>query len=461
MTKHFVPKEENKFEENLILSGIVKFGREAYADCCDIVKQDSFGDYLKQVVFGAMGKAFGEGAPITITSVFQRTGLSDDRYPEVKALLSNDCFDIKDIRPAAVKLRKVRLKEDAILIHRRCIENISNVDLSDPSSKIIACGEKALFDLIAKASGSGEESPIKLKEVARELVNEWMNNPTQNIGLPLPWPRFNASIGGGLRAGVALITARLKTGKSSLSVMTAVHAATLGVPVLILDTEMSVINILPRILANMSEVEINIIEKGLIVKDEFKKKCVFQSLEVLEQMNICHKNVGGFTFEEIISTIRRWIYSDVGLKANGESNPCLIIFDYFKVMNAKELTNINESQALGFQITQLVDFSTKFNFPCLAFCQSNRDGVTKEDSTVVSSSDKLAQLGNSLSIFKPKTEGEIIKDGVEAGNRKMITVASRYGGEVEFANQYIPMNFKKESCILTEVNFSQTKDKTL
>lgn len=801
MTKHFVPKVENQFEENLILSGIIKFGRDGYADCCDVVSTSTFGDFLKSVIYTAMGSAFSEGVPINITSVFQRTGLPDNRYEEVKALLSNDCFDIKDIRPAAIKLRKKKLKEDAITIHRECIDKMYQLDGSEPTSKIISCSEKALFDLIAKASYNDDSGPVKIKDIARGLVEEWMNSPTQNVGLPLPWPKFNESIGGGLRPGVHLVGARLKalrhgskvytskgpvliedvkvgdiikhpfkgnttvtaiwphknkeiyrvhfrdgdfvdccedhlwhvykrcsngkskeylkttkeligdlqpreqeykwdvplpsavefdhkdvpidpyvlgillgdgsvsnntcvyhtaddeihqymlsyatsigckvkiesnrldskaisyrintfqnklresgiwskncyvksipksyiynskevrlsvlaglmdtdgtctvhkqskqsrssytsvsyqlcldlkeivqslgglcsitkhktscngkqfyayscevrlpnginpfrlkrkaerftnrilgklkrtiikiekvgvddatcltlsdndglfmtdnyvvthnTGKTSIGLMTAVHAARLGIPVLILDTEMQIKSVLPRIIANMSEVEINIIERGLFAKDEFRKKCIFSAVAALEDMNISHRNVADYDFEDIISTIRRWIYTDVGLKANGEANPLLVIFDYFKVMTAKELATINESQALGFQISKLVGFSTKFNFPCLAFAQLNRDGISREDSASVGSSDKLAQLANSLSIFKKKTETEMAKDGIENGNRKLITTDSRYGGEVEFTSQYISMQMKKESCILQEVNFDRTED---
>ena len=267
MTKHFIPKIENQFDENLILSGIAKFGRDAYEDCCDIITADTFSDFLKNVVFGAMTKAFAEGVPINVTSVFQRTGLADSRYQEVKELLSHDCFDTKDIRPAAVKLRKKRLKDDAITLHRECINNILQLDESESTSKIISCSEKALFDLIAKASHSDEGGPIKIKDVARSMVEDWMNSPTQNVGLPLPWPRFNESIGGGLRPGVHLVGARLKVGKTSIGLMTAIHAARLGIPTLILDTEMMIKSVLPRIIANMSEVEINVIERGLFAKD--------------------------------------------------------------------------------------------------------------------------------------------------------------------------------------------------
>lgn len=449
--KHFVPFAQKQFDENLILSGIAKFGKDAFADCCDILKPEHFNTFTNQVIYGAMQKIFAGGMPFTITSIFQQTGFPDEKYEEVKAILNNDCDSLGEVRPVALSLRKKRLKEDAINIHRAAINKLMALDESEPTSKFISCGENALFELIAKASVDTDGSPVKIEEIVRKQVTEWMENPVQNVGLPLPWPKFNQSIGGGLRSGVHLVGARLKVGKTSVGLMTALHAATLGIPTLILDTEMMIVDVLPRMIANLAEVEINAVERGLFAKDEFKKKAVFNAVNLLESFRISHKSVGGYEFDDIISTIRRWIYTDVGLTDSGQANPMLVIFDYFKVMSARELATINESQALGFQISKMVDFAKKFNFPCLSFAQLNRDGIEREDSAAVGSSDKLAQIANSLSLFKRKTEKEILSDGPENGNRKMITTDSRYGGETEFASDYISMMMKKESCILLEV----------
>ena len=460
MTKHFVPKPQNQFDENLILSGIVKFGKEAFADCCDVLKPDHFTSFTNQVIYGAMQKSFSGGLPLTITSIFQQTGFADSRYSEVKEILSRDCDSLSEIRPVALTLRKKRLKEDAINIYRATIDKLSMLDENEPTSKFIACGENALFSLIAKASVDTDGAPTKINEVVRSIVENWMNNPVQNVGIPLPWPKFNKSIGGGLRSGVHLVGARLKVGKTSIGLMTALHAAALGLPVLILDTEMMIADVLPRMLANISECEINTIEKGLFAKDEFKKKVIFNAVATLEKERISHKSVAGMEFDDILSAIRRWIYTDVGLKANGEANPMVVIFDYFKVMSARELININESQALGFQISRMVDFSKKFAFPCLSFAQLNRDGIAREDSAAVGGSDKLAQYANSLSLFKRKTEAEILRDGPENGNRKIITTDSRYGGSSEFTSEYINFQFKGENCTLLEVANDQPKDAT-
>jgi hypothetical protein len=59
--------------------------------------------------------------------------------------------------------------------------------------------------------------------------------------------------------------------------------------------------------------------------------------------------------------------------------------------------------------------------------QLNRDGITKETTDVVSGSDRLVWLCTSFSIFKNKTEEEIMSDGISNGNKKLIPVVSRHG----------------------------------
>ena len=453
--------EENNYEQSVILSGILKHGRDGYVECCDLINEDHFDNFTQKMIFGAYKNVFNNNLPFTLPTIFQQLGLPDDKFEEIKSNLSYDCEDLDIIRPFAQTLRKKGLIKDGINAHRQCINSLSVLGGEESISEILGVSEKVLFDLVSKVANTGDANPINLGSVARQMVDDWASNPVQNMGLPMPWPKVNASIGGGLRTGVHLFAARLKVGKTSLSIMTAAYLAQLGIPILILDTEMQTKNIMPRVLANLSEVKINEIENGTFATDQLKKKRVYTAVQSVEGTKICHKTISGCQFDEVISTIRRWIYTDVGLRANGTANPCLIIYDYFKVMDSAELSNAREDQVLGFNISKLVDFANKFDFPCLSFAQLNRDGITREDSGAVGASDRLAQYANSLTIFKRKTEEEMKIDGPEGGNRKMITTDSRYGGEAETSDSHIHMLMEKEYCILKEVNFVKKHDRKL
>lgn len=453
--------DDNNFEQGVILSGILKYGRDGYVECCDIINDNHFDGYMQKAIFGAYKNIFNNNLPFTLATVFQQLNIPESRFDEVKDTLSFDCEQQEIIRPFAQTLRKKSLIKDGISAHRECINQLGDFDGGESITEILGISEKVLFELIAKVVNAEDTNPIDLGSVAKSMVDDWASNPVQNIGLPMPWPKVNISIGGGLRTGVHLFAARLKVGKSSISVMTAAYIGQLGIPVLILDTEMQTKNIMPRMLANLSNVRIREIENGMFARDELKKKRVYSAVNALAGTKISHKSISGFKFDEVISTIRRWIYTDVGLRSDGTANPCLIIYDYFKVMDSAELKNAREDQVLGFNISKLVDFANKFDFPCLSFAQLNRDGITKEDSSAVGASDRLAQYANSLTIFKRKEEKEIEIDGPENGNRKMITTDSRYGGEAQGSEDHIHMEMAGEYCTLKEVHFVKKQDRKL
>jgi hypothetical protein len=149
---------------------------------------------------------------------------------------------------------------------------------------------------------------------------------------------------------------------------------------------------------------------------------VSDTIKKLEKIPFYHRWVGGKAFEEISSIMRRWIYQNVGFNSEGKTNPHLIIYDYFKLMNDDNLGKMQEYQAIGFQISYLSDFCKKYNTPCLSFVQINRDGITKDTSDIISQSDRLLWLATSVAIFKRLTKDEIIQNGgTKFGNRRMFS----------------------------------------
>lgn len=249
----------------------------------------------------------------------------------------------------------------------------------------------------------------------------------------------------------------IKTHNSSLGLIQSIFTAENDIPVLFLDTEMEDKDVIPRLLANMAEVEISSIERGIFAQNDFSKNAVNNAANKFRDLPIYYKSIPGLGFDEIMAIIRRWIYSDVGIKLDGKANQCLIVYDYFKIMNSGDLGDVAEFQALGLQINKLTDFCKKYDVPCMSFVQLNRDGIDKESTAVISQSDRLLWACNSFSLFKDKTAEEMEKDGWTNGNKKLITLKSRYGGEHQYG-QYISMNMKKNMCILQETNYVTKKD---
>jgi replicative DNA helicase len=218
-------------------------------------------------------------------------------------------------------------------------------------------------------------------------------------------------------------------GKSVLADNVAIHVAGKNrIPVLMLDTEMSTDDHYARMAACLSDIMIKDVVKGTFVNNEKLETQLEKAVAYIEDMPYHYMNVSGKSFSEILNIARRWLLKEVGYDDSGNLNNCLIIYDYLKLMNAEPMSgNLSEFQVLGFMATQLHNFCVEYDCPCLSFVQLNRDGITKEGEDAVSGSDRLIWLCTSFSIFKAKTEEEVITDGPHAGNRKFIPVVARHG----------------------------------
>jgi hypothetical protein len=208
---------------------------------------------------------------------------------------------------------------------------------------------------------------------------------------------------------------------------------------------------LNRLIANISGVPINEIATGKFTDDSLKYDKVKEAVSKLESVPYSYISVAGKPFEQILNLIRRWVMQEVKTDESGKTNECLIIYDYLKLMSSSSITNnIQEYQALGFQITSLHNLCVKLDIPCLSFVQLNRDGITKESTDAVSGSDRLIWLCTSFSIFKAKSPEEVAEDGPNAGNRKLVPIVSRHGAGMDDGD-YINMQMQGAHAKLIEL----------
>jgi hypothetical protein len=247
------------------------------------------------------------------------------------------------------------------------------------------------------------------------------------------------------------VAARPKVGKSVFADNVALNVSSSGKPVLMLDTEMSKEDHLNRLIANISTVPINEIATGKFIDDDEKREKVSEAVRKIESIPYSYISVAGKPFDQILNLIKRWIVQEVKVDQYGKTNDCVIIYDYLKLMSSSSITNnIQEYQALGFQITSLHNLCVKLDIPCLSFVQLNRDGITKESTDAVSGSDRLIWLCTSFSIFKIKSPEELAEDGPNAGNRKLVPIVSRHGAGLDDGD-YINMVMQGSHARLKEL----------
>jgi len=432
--------------ERAVLAGLFAYGLESYVEINDFITHNSFAHRSNQVLYKCIEKVLESNAAIDIPAILsaaEQLNLSEVIQTKQELEYIKDLMDYpvkqNNVVHFAAQVKKFEFARNARRIAKKIDDDIASINGDETIDEIISLVEMPLMDFL-RNDETGQK-PEMLGDDLDEYIDYLIENKCDQIGLTSGFPRFDTVIGGGLRRKcVDLVSARPGVGKSVFADNVALHNARKGIPVLMLDTEMSKEDHLNRIISNISGVAINEIATGKFSEDDEKLIKVRKAAEEIRSIPYTYVSVAGAPFETILNTIKRWVLRTVGQDENGKTNDCLVVYDYLKLMSSASITNnIQEYQALGFQITNLHNLAVKYDFPCLSFVQLNRDGITKESTDAVSGSDRLIWLCTSFSIFKLKSAEELAEDGPNAGNRKLVTLKARHGAGLIDGN-YINMN---------------------
>ena len=419
--------------ERAVLSALCRYGLEVYIDL-NFLNVGHFYDPINQILFSCVQDVLDNNQTVeylTIFSAAQKIGVYDaiNNEQEISFIRSLFNFPVnKDNIPSfAARLVKLKLARDLHKTLDICQKTIQNITGDEELSDIVSIVEQPIEKIVNEVYKVDNNQTQLIGNDINEYVQFLEENQSDYLGLPTGMNRFDEAIGGGLRRkGVTLGAARPGIGKSVVATNIGLHlAGKCDIPVLYLDTEMSVEDQRNRALANLSGVKTNDIAKGAFANKEMQKEKIIASANKLKSMPFHYISIAGQSFDSVLNIIKRWVKNHVGADENGKTKDCLIIYDYFKLMSSESLGKaLQEYQVLGFQITRMSDFCIEHDVPCLAFVQINRDGE-------VAQSDRLEWLASTLFILQAKSEEEIADDGEENGNRKIWFKKTRHGGGLQ------------------------------
>ena len=438
--------------ERAVLSIICRHGEQSYLEIADILSEQSFIVDSNIIIWKCLQKVFsGETTTnsidvATIYSAAKELNLDHilDKKEEVQHLKAILDFPVKqdNLRKFAAKIKKLEIARKLIGKVKEIEDELLEVDGSESITEIIGIAEDPILNF-GSSLEDGDNNPTAVGDIIEDHIQFLKENKVEQVGISTGFPVYDFAIGGGLRPGtINVIGARPKTGKTILADNMGVHIAKMGIPVLNMDTEMTEQDHINRVVAMMTEVSINTIETGKFVESPDMERKIDEAAKELKGIPLSYKPIPGKPFEEQLAIMRRWIIKKVGFNPDGSTKPCVIIYDYLKLMDSSGISqDLKEYQMLGFMMTKLHNFARKYNVPIIAFVQLNRDGISKDSTDTVSQSDRIIWLCSNFTVFKRKTDEEIAEDGPTNGNRKLLPVIARHGGGLE-DNDYINCHMK-------------------
>jgi len=426
----------NASAERMIISCLLEHGSDAFYDIDEVVKETDFYLPENRIIYSIVSNLITE-KHLERPTISDVCAIIEHKHPklyeeyEVFEYLNALNFDkvntdnVKLFCATVAKLSLSRKLREQLL---DAANNLSNIDGTESILQIIAKAEdpiiKFTHNLITETAVSKVGDDFNL--YIDNIVENSKHNKSR--GVPSGFPKWDSVIGGGLRKpGVHIIGGRSKSGKSFISLKIGSNVASLKIPVLYLDTELTKEITYGRLMAMNTGVKIDDIETGLFLQDSDKSSRVKKFSESIDEFPLYYYNISGKKHQEWISIIRRWIMKNVGFNEFGEINDCLVILDYLKLMNLDDTGKFQEYQYLGQMITDLHNVCVHYNIPMLAMAQLNRDGINNNDQSAVAGSDRLVHLCSSLSYIRQKTAEDFADDPSFNGDRKMAVIASRFG----------------------------------
>jgi len=442
--------------ETAVLAGLFSYGLESYVEISDLIDHNSFCNQNNQLIYKCIEKILAKEASVDLPSLlsaasqlgFSETIQTKQELQYIKTLMD---FPVKqdNVIHFAAQIKKFEFARNIRSLANKIGKDIEDIKGDEDIDTIVGILENPVMDFLREEDTRDKQELIS--EDIEEYIEFLLDNQCDQIGLTSGFPRYDAVIGGGLRRKcVDMVAARPAVGKSVWGDNVALYNARKGIPVLMIDTEMSKEDHLNRILSNISGVPINEIATGSFVEDEEKHIAVNAAVEEIKGIPYTYVSVAGAPFENILNNIKRWVMREVGTDEEGRTNDCLVIYDYLKLMASSGISNsVAEFQALGFQIMDLHNLTVKLDISCQALCQLNRDGITREDTGSMSGSDRIVWLVTSLSYLKEKSAEELAEDGPRAGTHKVINLKARHGPGLNGGN-YINFRMIGENAKLIE-----------
>jgi len=268
--------------------------------------------------------------------------------------------------------------------------------------------------------------PEALFDGIEDLINERGLDPQDEMGLKTPYDNFNTMFGGIRKGNIYAWVSRPKHGKSTILSHLATEMSVINeCPALILDTEMSTVDVQFRIASAVTGIPVWYLETGQWRKNEDMVKRFEDNKERFYQAkrNVMHMTVAGKPIQEICSIVRRWYYTHVG-----RGNNCVVVYDYIKLTGEKD-NNKKEYELIGEKVNTLKELTLELEIPLLTACQLNRSAESGvDDSSAIAQSDRLQWFASFVAIFRRKSPEEISEEGREFGTHKLIPLATRFQG---------------------------------
>ncbi len=375
-----VPPQAPEMEEAVL--GAVMLEKDKLAEVLEIIQsEDCFYVDANQKIYAAIRRLFDKGQPVDLLTVTDELRKSGDLE------IVGGAYYITRLTMSVLSSAHVEAHARIIMekfIQRELIR-ISGAVISDAYED-----STDVFDLLDKAESNLYEITDKhlrknfksLKEVLVRTVHEIeeaKNKKDDMTGVPTGFTGLDKLTSGWQKTDLIILAARPAVGKTAFCLNLAMNAAMQSpkpFPVAFFSLEMGATQLVKRMLAAVTEVNMDAITKGRMQEHEFVQ--MTQRMNKLAAAPIFLDDQAALNIFELRAKSRR-------LKQKHDIQ--LIIIDYLQLMQASIDKGGNREQEISKISRDLKALAKELEVPIIALSQLNRSVETRKESKVPQLSD--------------------------------------------------------------------------
>ncbi|MGI6124386.1 MAG: replicative DNA helicase [Acetivibrionales bacterium] len=362
-----IPPHHVEAEQAIL--GALLIDRNALSEVSGKLRADSFYLEKHKEIFEAIVLLYEESMPVdivTVSDVLTRRGtLEKVGDMDYIAHLANSVVTTANVA------HYVSIIEDKALLRSLIQTSGKIVDMGYEGSmeglEVLNQAEKSIFDIAQGLNRTGLEAINSLLDKTFTQLEELCMNKGDLTGIPSGFIDLDRKTSGFQNSDLILVAARPAMGKTSFVLNIAVNAALRNFPVAIFSLEMSRLQLVNRILALESMVELEKMRTGKLETEDWKK--IGYSLGPLAKSPIYIDDNASTNTMEMMSKLR---------KLKLEKGLGLVVIDYLQLMEGRKKSD-NRQQEISEISRSLKIMAKELDVPIIALSQLSRAPEQRTD----------------------------------------------------------------------------------
>jgi replicative DNA helicase len=360
---------QNLEAEQAVLGGIL-LKNSILFNLVDLVGEDDFYSPAHRFIYQAILDLSRQNAPIDLVSLaeaLRASGRLDEvGGPAYLAELTASTISAANalhhagiVREKAVQRKLIGAAVDIIT---RCYEG------GQETEKLLDESEQAIFAIADSKTTKGLHSSKDLVTRVFEQIEKRMENKELVTGVPTGYYQFDEYTAGLQPSDLIIIAGRPSMGKTAFAMNVAMRGAAMhGVPTAVFSLEMSMEQIMQRMLCCWGKVDLAKLRRGRLDDDDWAK--LYDAANHLSASPIYVDDTPAITTMDLRARCRR-------LKA--EHGLGLVVVDYLQLMRASRHIDSREQEISDIS-RSLKALAKELHLPVIALSQLNRKVEERAD----------------------------------------------------------------------------------